>query len=100
MSADSLPAKRRHIRFPADEGDLAWIDYGTFDAPFAPVHPALIVEEAPMSGCGLLLLNPERCPVGTRFRVQVGRMAPLQAQVQWLREIENGIARVGVQFLE
>jgi hypothetical protein len=92
--------KRRHVRFKPDPLDYALIDATLTDDKFTPSQVALIVEEAPMGGCGLVLLDIPALQSGTRCRVQVGRLAPLLAEVVWRKPIDAEIIRIGLRFLE
>jgi hypothetical protein len=72
----------------------------SLDAPFTPDQVALISEEAPMGGCGLVLLETPLLQVGDLCRVKVGRIDPLRAEVVWRKAVEPGIIRLGMKFLE
>ncbi len=93
-------AKRQRIRFRADLLETAQLDFGPLDGPFSPSQSAVIVEESPMAGCGLLLLRSDHCYPGVVCRVKVGRMAPLRAEVRWQEELGEEAVRVGMMFLE
>jgi hypothetical protein len=92
---------RRHLRFPPDEGAVAWIDPRTdmdgkdFHATFA----ALVTDEG-LEGCGLVALARDRMGEGVSLRVQVKDLAPLRAQVRWVRELGLGVVKLGVEFLD
>lgn len=93
-------AKRRRIRFRADPLEIAQVDFGPLDGPFTPSMSALIVEESPMAGCGLVLLQTPDCYIGAICRVKVGRLSPLRAEVRWQQLLGEDAMRVGFMFLE
>jgi hypothetical protein len=92
--------KRRHLRFRPDPTEYAEIAVQNLGAPFTPEMVALVSEEAPMGGCGLVLLETPLLKVGDICRVKVGRIDPLRAQVMWRQAVESGIIRLGLKFLE
>lgn len=92
--------KRRHLRFRPDPLEHALLQTRDLGGPFTPELIALVSEEAPMGGCGLVLLDTPRLRYGDVCRVQVGRIDPLRAQVVWRQECAPGIVRVGLKFLE
>jgi hypothetical protein len=92
--------KRRHLRFQPDPLEYAQIAVRSFSDPFTPELVALVAEEAPMGGCGLVLLETPLLKVGDLCRVKVGRIDPLRAQVAWRQVVEPGIIRLGLKFLE
>ena len=91
---------RQHLRFPPDEGAVAWVDPNPqarrkdFRAAFA----ALVTDEA-LAGCGLVTIDPGWIRVGTEFSVRVGRLAPIRAQVRWTKDLGGRVVRLGVEFL-
>jgi hypothetical protein len=97
---DPFAAKRRHLRFRPDPLEYAEIAVRNLGAPFTPEMVALVSEEAPMGGCGLVLLETPLLTVGDICRVKVGRIEPLRAQVMWRKAVEPGIIRLGMKFLE
>lgn len=92
--------KRRHLRFRPDPMEYAQVAIQDSGGPFAPDLVALVSEEAPMGGCGLVLLETPTLKVGDVCRVKVGRIDPLRAQVMWRRAVEPGLIRLGLKFLE
>jgi hypothetical protein len=96
-----LIAKRRRVRFRPDPLDYCQIDCrpGNLE-PFAPDSVAILVDEEPMGGCGVVMLDTHRLEVGSHCRVKVGRLDPLRAKVVWRKPLEAGIVRLGFEFLE
>ena len=91
---------RKHLRFKPDPMDHAEIAIRRPGLPFAPEMVALISEEAPMGGCGLILVETPLLQVGDICRVKVGRIDPLGAEVVWRKPVEPGIIRIGLKFLD
>jgi hypothetical protein len=92
---------RKSRRFPPDEGAVAWIDPTVREHrdDFHPTIPALVMDEA-MEGCGLVLLSREGLSEEAECMVQVGNLAPLDAQVRWVKDLGDGVLKIGVMFLE
>jgi hypothetical protein len=99
-AAEPSAPKRRHLRFRPDPMEYAQIAIQNLGTPFTPEMLALISEEAPMGGCGLVLLETPLLKVGDICRVKVGRIDPLRAEVVWRKAVEPGIIRLGMKFLE
>ena len=95
-----LVVKRRHLRFRPDPMEYAQVSIQSLRDPFTPELVALVSEEAPMGGCGLVLIETPLLKVGDICRVKVGRIDPLRAQVMWRQVVEPGIIRLGLKFLE
>jgi hypothetical protein len=92
---------RRHLRFPPDEGAVAWIDPRphTERKDFKPTVAALVTDEA-LAGCGLVILSRDRLSEGAELMVRVTDLVPLRAQVRWVRDLGDGVVKLGVEFLE
>jgi hypothetical protein len=99
-AATPSPVKRRNLRFRPDPMEYAEIAVQSLGTLFAPEMVALISEEAPMGGCGLVLLETPLLRVGDICQVKVGRIDPLRAQVMWRQAVGPGIIRLGLKFLE
>lgn len=93
--------KRSRVRFRPDPLDLAFIDSRPGEhGGFQPDTVAVIVDEHPRGGCGLVIVENGRLARGNMCRVQVGRLAPLLAQIVWRRTIDDGVVRIGLRYLE
>ncbi|MFU8831098.1 MAG: hypothetical protein ACNA7J_02970 [Wenzhouxiangella sp.] len=97
--------KRRHLRFPPDEWEMALIqctEDAVDDASFRPEISALVMEES-RAGCGLVVLERQvhqRLKPGDRCAVKVARLGVVQAEVRWINIVDAGIARVGLNYIE
>jgi hypothetical protein len=100
MSELRVHVQRKHIRFPEAPDAIARIDFGSMEIPFKPTHAALISEESPMGGCGLVMMRSDLVAVGTELRVKVGPLPVLRGTVQWRRDLDDNVMRLGVQFQE
>lgn len=102
MAATRDPlAKRRRIRFRPDPLDFAQIDSRpAASGRFEVDSVAIIVDEEPMGGCCVVMLDNPKLLEGAVCRVKVGRLDPLRAQVAWRKPLEAGIVRLGFEFLE
>lgn len=103
MAADkSNPVnRRRSIRFTPDLGTFAQIDVeeNRADGSFQPSIMALVPEES-SKGVGLVILSTSELPVGKICRVQVGKLSPLKAEVRWRQDLDAGVLRIGLLYLE
>jgi hypothetical protein len=92
---------RRFLRFPPDEGAVALIDpnTGADRRDFKPALSALVTDEA-LVGCGLVTFSQEWLGEGTELVVKVGNLVPLKAEIRWVRELGEGLVKLGVVFLE
>ncbi len=93
-------AKRRHLRFKPDPLDVAYIMFSSDNKEFQPDVAGLIIEEAPLGGCGLAIRTTEKLQVGDQCSVKVGRLSPLKAEVSWRKNLDSQVIRVGFKFLE
>jgi hypothetical protein len=99
-AAEPTALQRRHLRFRPDPMEFAQIAVHDLGGPFTPEMVALISEEAPMGGCGLVLMETPLLKAGDVCRAKVGRIDPLRAEVVWRKAVEPGIIRIGLKFLE
>ncbi len=92
---------RRALRFPPDEGAVAWIDPSVHEDKddFKPTVAALVTDEA-LNGCGLITLVHDWLREGTECMVMVGNLAPLRAEIRWVKDLDDSVLKIGVVFLE
>ena len=86
--------KRKHIRFPADEGDFA-----TLHRSDKPDVPGLIINES-LGGCALVFFGSEVIGEGETCRLTVGKLAPLNAKAMWIKQVDNEVCKIGFEFEE
>lgn len=99
--------KRKAVRFSPDSGSLAHIalDKGptsagpTPEGEFAPTILGLVADES-SKGCGVVLLEITDLVVGDKCIVQAGQLSPLRAEVRWRKQIDEGVIRLGLMYLE
>lgn len=102
MGAKKLNENRKRTRFLPDPGTYALIDTGhdTAAQVFQPDITALIFNES-YSGCALVIMGHKRLQVGQTCRIKLGYLnQPMLAEVRWRRELYNGIARIGLKYIE
>jgi len=93
--------KRKHIRFKPDPLDYALVQFEVGgEQNFTPDVVGLIIDEAPMGGCGLILNATDLLQIEQQCVVKLGRLSPLRAVVRWRYEIDGKLIRVGFEFLE
>ncbi len=94
------PVKRKHLRVQPDFDEFCLIDLDFNSPEFNPSIGAFIVNESPMGGCSLVVHQTEYLQEGDKCTVQLGRMAPLKAEVKWRRALDEDVVRLGLQLLE
>ncbi len=87
----------RWIRFEPDALDSALIDLNFDATPFTPVAVGLIINES-YTGCSIVIKSLDLKP-HQLLRVQVGRLGVMGAKLIWAKEIEEGLMKIGIQFL-
>lgn len=92
--------KRKHVRFQPDPMDFAQIAIHSLGEPFTPELVALILDEAPLGGCALAILDNPMLTLGSQCLVKVGRMDPVRGEIVWKKEIEHNLMRLGIKYLE
>ncbi len=92
--------KRKYIRFEPDNGDFVQIDKNAQSTEFHFQDVALLVEESPMGGFGIVCLQSVGLTKGSVYRFKVGKLAPLKAEVVWERILDDKVVRYGLRFLE
>jgi hypothetical protein len=96
-----LKDARRSLRFPPDEGTIAWIDPSVQDDKrnFKPTIAALVTDEA-LHGCGIVTLSRDQIDPDAECMIRVGDLAPLRSQIRWVKDLGAHARKVGVMFLE
>ena len=97
---DPLAPLPRPVRFRPDPLDTALVAVEYLDEPFRPEFAALIYDESPMHGCALVMLDQPNLIPGNACLVKVGRLDPLAALIAWKRTLDDGLVRLGLQYLE
>jgi hypothetical protein len=97
---DPRDTRRQYLRFPPEPAEFAQIDKRVDAETFEFQYVALIVEESPLGGCGLAMLDQVGLDVGDMCRIRLGNLEPLTAEVVWRKPLEGSIIRYGVRFLE
>lgn len=96
---------RHHLRFPPDEWEIGLIqctDATVEEADFEPEVAGLVMEES-RAGCGLVVLErliQDRLKIGDRCMVKVARLGVLPAEVRWIKQINEGVCRLGLHYIE
>lgn len=87
----------RSTRFQPDPLDSALLDFNFDATPFTPTTVGLIINES-YTGCSIVLKAVELRP-NQLLRVQVGRLGVMGAKLIWAKEVEEGLMKIGIQFL-
>ncbi len=101
MPSEDPKSRRRSIRYSPDAGTIARIDLESAraDGSFQPSITALVPEES-AKGAGVVILQTTELQMGATCRVQVGQLPILRAEVRWRQQVDPGIIRLGLLFLE
>lgn len=91
---------RRYIRFRPEGNLYAQLDTQADRDAFSFEYVALILDEAPLGGCGLAAHKEVKLVPGDLCRLKIGQLAPLKAEVVWKRILDEEIVRFGFKFLE
>ena len=91
--------KRKHIRYPAENLEVAYVQHDEVSKIFQPDCVGLIVEQSAMGGCCLALTNTS-LGAGDKCRVKIGQLNDYLSEVIWKKDIEKGLSMVGIKFLE
>ena len=88
----------RSVRFSPDPLDSVLIDFNFDATPFNPTAVGLIINES-YTGCAMVIKEVS-LKAHQNVRVQVGRLGIMGAKIIWAKEIEEGLMKIGIQFLE
>lgn len=103
QSAAQDKKSRKFIRYlpdPLDYGLISFHVHSDYKKNFEPDIVALIIEESSRSGCSLIFHKRRKIGIGAEVVLQLGRMAPIRAEVVWINELEEVLYRAGFKFLE
>jgi hypothetical protein len=92
-------ANRKHTRFLPEPGTYALIDTRENPESFEPKITALVYNES-YSGCAVVVHSTKKLQMGEICWVQISTLKALKAEVRWRKELDNGIARVGLRYIE
>lgn len=93
---------RKKTRFLPEPGTYALLDARVSDKEesFKPEITALLINES-FTGCALVIMGNRRLKEGQLCRIKLGYLLkPMWAEVRWRKELYNGIARVGLKYIE
>ena len=90
---------RKYIRFGPDAGDFVQIDKNPDRDAFEFQEAALLVDES-MGGFSIVCLKSIGLRKGEMYRVKVGRIAPLKAEILWERDLDDRVVRLGFRFVD
>jgi hypothetical protein len=96
----SVTTNRRKIRYQPDKLDMAFVMFNGEASEWLPDDVALIVDESSISGAQLVIKINDKCKPGARIKMQLGRLEPMLSEIVWCREVDSGLIRIGVRFLE
>ena len=97
--AKSKIIKRNSTRFTSEPQTIAHIDFEMTTAKFVSGAACLPYSEA-MKGCALISRKIKGLKEGHICRVKVGEMAPLRAEVAWIKTIDRDVIKIGFKYLE
>lgn len=89
---------RHALRFKPEPLDTALIQFDQ-NEPFNPSDVALIVNES-YTGSALILSTEKSIVTETIILVKIAKLPHLKAKIVWVKEIEKGIIKIGVEYQE
>lgn len=91
--------KRQSTRFASDVGAQAFILTDDQGQKLKIPLPALIVDES-FKGCSLVALKNSFLHEGAHFKVKVGQLDPMKAEVRWIKTFDGKICFMGLVYLD
>ena len=99
QTSDTLPPKwnsRRELRTSNGAGVAATI---TLEADCSYLITVLMVDGS-LNGCGVVAVTDAPVEVDIHCQLIVAGYGPIPARIAWVREIDRGVLRFGLQYLE
>lgn len=96
---DDPGKKRKHVRYRPDRLTTAKIQLDAVTSSFVSEASALVYEES-YGGCCLIVINERPVALQDRWRIQVGNLQPMIAEVVWVKRLDDAVYKVGMKFLE
>jgi len=94
-----MTQKRRYTRFNPDNTTLAFIDLNPKTKSFKPNLTALVLQES-HGGCCIAVSKTNDLTEGSEIKIKVGNVAPLNAQIRWIKKMDPLVYSVGIMFVE
>lgn len=93
--------KRRNIRFAPEDSTIALIEVAPFPTSkaFKPSVTGLVFSES-HGGCGVVVVGAEDLKAGSMCKIQVGKLAPMKAEIRWRKDLDDSLAKLGLMYLE
>lgn len=105
--------RRRYLRYRPDSiyaenlerralESVGFIDFREESDTFEPNVVGLVADKS-HAGCSLAIVDAEAAQTLKKdmiCRVKAGPLAPLKAVVRWVRKWDEGLLKVGLEFLE
>ncbi|MCB0403957.1 MAG: hypothetical protein KDD51_04175 [Bdellovibrionales bacterium] len=92
-------SRRRHTRFNPDYLTVAWIELGESEEDFKPQMAAIVINQS-YRGAALGVRPHDAIRVGQKCFVKVGELAPLRAEIVWIKGEDPELIKIGVNFLD
>ncbi len=51
-------------------------------------------------GCAIIIVGDESLTVGHICKIKVGNLKAMKAEVKWRKSIDDGVYKLGLEFLE
>lgn len=94
--------RREHIRFDPDKNSIVMIFLGSAqEEPNEENKLVGLLRDESRSGCGAVF-HREFFPLeeGESAKIKPGKISPTEAEVSWLKPIDEKLIRVGFEYLE
>ncbi len=90
--------KREHIRFHSEWDDLVWISMN-LEGEFEPSIVGLSDTES-HAGAGFVVIRDKGLSVDDEIVAKIGPLSPRKSVVRWIKNIDESITRIGIEYLE
>ena len=89
--------KRNYMRYSPDN-TLAYFDFDSSIETFNPKIVSLVYSES-FKGCAVVMVKNEVVENRTTCIIQCGELEPVVGKIAWTRELDEGLIKVGVEFM-
>lgn len=89
--------KLRSTRFNANSLDYSLLEFEPLSENFKPGLVGIIFNES-YTGVSILIKYEDEITEDMKVRIKVGNIDPLEGKVVWIKKLEPGVYRLGIQY--
>lgn len=94
--AKTKSEKKRSIRFAPDPGTLAAVGFNEGTAKAFTLFGLVLNESS--SGCALVVMSDVKLKKDMECRCIVGHLPNTPASIRWVKELEKGLMKIGLEY--